>query len=211
MLSKTTYCFQETCHHMMRRGQVYLWTVTFREVMSDRRVGIAYHYFQRDLIRLFHGNIAGVRVFEIHPGGHGLHVHFLCNRFVPARLVWGLSRKHGLGRVDVVRADAGISSYLSKYLGKTGPRLAKGMRRWAAFGTAPRFGVANVKVESMEAEYIKTRTGGRKVPFREYLVYAQEAKFAGYRTLDQTPQEIALDMPKVIRQALLDMGAIPPS
>jgi len=85
------------------------------------------------------------------------------------------------------------------------------MRRWAAFGTAPRFGVANVKVESMETEYIKARTSGRKVPFREYLVYAQEAKFAGYRTLDQTPQQIALDMPKVIRQALLDMGAIPPS
>jgi len=177
--------------------------------MTDLRVGIAYHYFQRDLIRLFHGNIAGVRVFEVHPGGHGLHVHFLCNRFVPARLVWGLSRKHGLGRVDVVRADAGISAYLSKYLCKTGPRLAKGLRRWAAFGTSPRLGVANVKVETTETEYIKRRNAGRKVPYRDYMVYAKEAKFAGYRTLDQTPLEIALDTPKVIRQALLDMGAIP--
>jgi len=213
MIPKASFAFEETLLGIARRGSLFFWTLTFREVMTDTRIGSAYRYFQDDIINLFYGNIAGVRVFEVHPGGHGLHVHFVVNRFIPKRLVDALSRKHGLGWTFVRPAKAEVVPYLSKYLRKTGPKLSPGVRRWAAFGTAHRYRVRDVIVETPEAAYVKDRIkrmGVRKLDFTDYLTVLQEARMTGFRSLDQWPMaEKVLDGSESLGDSQLELGTIP--
>ena len=53
--------------------------------------------------------------FELHPGGHGWHVHSVFSAFIPIRLFLGKIRSFGFGRVDVRNVDSrGVSEYLYK-------------------------------------------------------------------------------------------------
>lgn len=84
---------------------------------------------------------------ELHPGGHGFHLHFAVGRFVPRGLIeeaWGLGfikiRLHGdLPVGSGVRQEARHSArYLSKYLDKTF-RAGGGLNRYdVARGFQPR-------------------------------------------------------------------------
>lgn len=80
-----------------------------------------------------------VRVWEWHPGGHGLHEHFAIGRFIP----WTLVRDvWGLGRVDMrligdlpigstVRQEARVAArYLAPYLSKGGEDRPMGRHRY---------------------------------------------------------------------------------
>jgi hypothetical protein len=87
-----------------------------------------------DISRFFRGIRRGVGerlpyvwVPELHPGGHGWHVHFAVGRFVPRGLIegsWGRGFVHIklIGNLPVgsgVREEARVAArYLSKYLGK---------------------------------------------------------------------------------------------
>ena len=56
--------------------------------------------------------------FEIHPRGHGWHVHSIWNRFIPLNRTYVLDqiKAFGFGRVDVRRVTTkGISEYLTKH------------------------------------------------------------------------------------------------
>lgn len=56
--------------------------------------------------------------FEIHPKGHGWHVHSIWNRYIPLTLgyVRDQIKAFGFGRVDVRRVTSkGISEYLTKH------------------------------------------------------------------------------------------------
>jgi len=122
--------------------RVYFWTVTFRELRSDWVQSKAFTEFLHELKRHIDPDIGGVKVAELHPGGHGVHFHFLCNRRVSVQVVrlWG--RQFGIGRIYVEVADQNSAEYMAKYLSKRGaaPFCESGrrQRRWACFGKVPK-------------------------------------------------------------------------
>lgn len=89
----------------------------------------------------------GIRVFEIHPNGHGLHVHVVTGKYFNVNAVRKVTNRMGWGRIHVCRIKQGVACgsrmgnvgrYLAKYLVK-GQKLRKewglkGFRMWAAFG-----------------------------------------------------------------------------
>lgn len=179
---KSNWAFRFTCEYLYDRGDVWLWTFTFKEKMDDKHIGFAYRKFQQDIVRLFHGNVGGVRVFEPHPGGHGLHVHALLNRWVPVGKVRRLARKHGLGRVNVKQVkDRGTIDYLAKYLTKNGLPVQKGVRKWAPFGSVRKVRVRAVHVESSETEHMKVLAAGKKLSFTQYLSNLKYVRATGFR------------------------------
>lgn len=116
------------------------WTFTLPEVISPIEAAARWRYLSKDLVR--HLGFKGVRVFELHPNGHGLHVHAVAVGYYPIRDVLQLCKAHGWGRVGVERVHSldseKIGLYLGKYLVKC-KRLwngisLKGLRWWATFG-----------------------------------------------------------------------------
>ena len=76
----------------------------------------------------------GVRVFELHPGGHGLHVHVVTDQYYRVEDVRAALRGTGWGRIHVTRCSSG-AEYVAKYVGKARRSgELKGVRLWAAFG-----------------------------------------------------------------------------
>ena len=96
--------------------------------MTPSRCGWTWQGFFRRLRRDLGGEpFPYLWVPELHPGGHGFHLHFAVGRFVPRGLIaeaWGRGfikiRLHGdLPVGSGVREEARRSArYLSKYLGK---------------------------------------------------------------------------------------------
>jgi hypothetical protein len=105
-----------------------LGTLTYAVACSDpKRVSRDVGAFFRDLRREIGRPFPYVWVREWHPGGHGLHVHFLIGRYVPQsllRAVWGRGIVDIRARAQVrlgegAAAEARLAArYLSKYVSK---------------------------------------------------------------------------------------------
>lgn len=118
-------------------GRTYLWTFTVAEHgLGIREVARRWKNLQ-DVLRRELPGWAGIRVFEMHPGGHGWHVHVVTNGFWHVRQIRRASQATGWGRIHVARLSAGAWRYVGKYLSKQrwqDIEGSKGVRRWAAFG-----------------------------------------------------------------------------
>jgi len=106
-------------------GQCYLWTLTFKETWPDnycanmhRMLLVAIHTEVRR--GLWPADWGGVKVVEEHPGGHGLHFHWVIKGRIPIRKLLELGTRFGFGRIHVREepCDVGAASYLAKYLNK---------------------------------------------------------------------------------------------
>jgi len=182
---KSIDAFRFAADYLFERSSVFLWTFTFKKAMPDWAVGSATHLLIRDLQRLHAGNVGGLRVYEVHPGGHGLHVHVLLNRRVNVHEVRRLAKRHGLGRIHVTPCKGrSAADYLTKYLTKDAAKLHKGVRRWAAFGTARRVPVRTVTYQTSEVDSVRLSLGGRKVSFSQYCVLRRAASLTGYVDAD---------------------------
>jgi len=136
--------FQLTMRRLLEgRSTGYLWTFTLPEVVDVAEACVRWAPFSRALRR---AGWSGVRVYELHPGGHGLHVHMVTAERLPASEAWRLSRAYGWGRCDVVEIPTGaVTEYVEPYLSKAGRCGAlRGRRLWA------RVGCDGSKVSSME-------------------------------------------------------------
>jgi hypothetical protein len=108
---------------------------------------------------------------EWHPGGHGLHVHFVVGRYVHYRAIraaWG----HGI--IDIrqlndlpvgsgVRGEARLAArYLSKYLGKDfGSQDGSGLHRYeVAQGFQPRTQIVRASTSEEGLDKASTLVGG---------------------------------------------------
>lgn len=109
--------------------------LTFRDARHDRGdVLRECAAFERRARREWPG-LAWIRTFEWHPDGHGLHVNYVCNRFVEQRrleALWGHGfvwivrfKGHGSARENA-RAAA---RYAAKYIVKS-PVAAAGQHRY---------------------------------------------------------------------------------
>src|SRR5260221_11772201 len=79
-------------------GHLYFWTFTFKDCHDLWKYGRLWKNFTRDLERLCSDPaLWGIRVCQLHPGGHGLHYHCLLNCYLDARKVWGVCFKHSMG------------------------------------------------------------------------------------------------------------------
>ena len=168
--SKSKFAFQESVKLLPpnRKGHVFLWTFTFKTCVD---VDVARKFWSMFLENLrvwklrSRGKFHGFRVFELHPGGHGLHIHVVTDCFwwvVDVRMLWQLMRTVRIedengrrvvevqgGRVNVVPIPVEKAGYAGKYLSKSRrPECLKGVAMWRAFGGQEYTRVKDIKVES---------------------------------------------------------------
>lgn len=141
---------------LSEHSKVRFWTFTLPVVLHPVEAAAMWGDLARELKRSC--GFRGVRVFELHPQGHGLHVHVLTPDYIPVQVVRPIALKMGWGRIDVELWDentdvAGL--YMAKYLTKQikswrGVAL-KGVRWWGVFGKVPdseRVRVCDVQIDS---------------------------------------------------------------
>lgn len=155
-LSKAAFSFtRQTFHDVVEGG--YFWTFTFPVTLEIKEACKRWNHFLVLLKREYPG-VFGFRVFELHPGGHGLHVHFVCNLRLPVRRLRELSDRAGFGRIHVVEIEGAdmlaVTEYLGKYLSKSRPEALKGRRLWAPFGDWPE---ATTKVREIKKDTLASR------------------------------------------------------
>lgn len=131
---------------------IFFWTFTWREVHNDWDYNLLWNNFARRLLDIY-PFACGLRVVEIHPGGHGLHYHLLVNKRISVQLVRRIASRYGIGWVWVERATWGSVSYLSKYLTKDKGRLFR-VHRWGSFGSWTAVRTNNIVIDS---PYMRSR------------------------------------------------------
>jgi len=121
------------------RSPCYLWTVTAPEVIPDSWFARAHANFLRNVndaarAHYFRKDWGGVRVFEPHPGGHGLHSHLVLAGYMEWYKMADCAQRAGLGRINVHpdKVSPGAATYLAKYLTKSEKPV--GVRSWACVG-----------------------------------------------------------------------------
>jgi len=157
---------------------IYIWTFTFKDVYSDF-IAAARCRHLLDRLRKRFGFFSFVRVFEQHPGQHGLHCHVLLTRRLPAAQIWRIAAKCGLGRVDVKKIKKEDSRetafYMAKYLGKRGVEMEKGVRK---FGTGGMLSSSrNIECKSKASDALRKtwsllKSSGRK-PSMQQIRYCK--------------------------------------
>lgn len=122
-----------------------MWTLTFKDTVPDSWAGNMHSRLMKYMSHSVRSGevkeFAGVRVVEEHPGGHGLHYHWILKGKVPLAIVRHNASKAGFGHVFIAReqtgkfrkVDEGAAGYLAKYLTKN--EKLHGVRSWACIGT----------------------------------------------------------------------------
>jgi len=143
----------------------YMWTLTFAKTYPDSWCGNMHsrltkymsHSVQSGEIPEF----AGVRVVEEHPGGHGLHYHWVLRGKVSLAIVRRNAKRAGFGHVFIARderrrfrkCDAGAAGYLAKYLTKN--EKLHGVRAWACIGSYDGSKTKDIEDESQSAKVFR--------------------------------------------------------
>lgn len=149
------------------KHKAYLWTFTFEKVISVKEAFQMWNKFAKSLWKYgLHpktgeSTIFGLRVAELHPGGHGVHFHVLVNRRIPIQAVRRRAEQFGMFWIDVQRAystDGSLGWYLAKYLAKGDrPPCFKGRRLWQAFGQWGQTRCKDIEVRSEFCAAFKAR------------------------------------------------------
>lgn len=160
---------------------MYLWLFTFEKVYNDWEYPRLWNEFTKRLHDLY-PLACGLRVLEVHPGGHGLHYHLLINRRLSIQLVNRISHKYGIGFTSVQKCwDFGAALYLAKYLTKEmrrgGQRLHGKIQRWGTYG--PWHGVRKNSIE-VKSNYMTAR---KEIVSDEKVVIGYEFLLRGSYTL----------------------------
>ena len=96
------------------KGCVFL-TMTTPDVVDIYEIRCRWRRVRHFLVERFPG-VKYVMNFEIHPKGHGWHVHSVWNRYIPLIAVLDKFHQDGFGRVDIRRVNSkGVSDYLTKH------------------------------------------------------------------------------------------------
>jgi len=142
--------------------KVYFWTITWKSVMPDFRYPLLFRQFMTELCHRHGGLLYGLRVIEVHPGGHGLHYHLIVNLRMGIRLVRAIGKKYGIGFCWVTQCYKKEDAYyLGKYLSKDS-ELSPGMRRWGTIGGFTPSRVRDLHVDSTFHRNMGKVFGGKK-------------------------------------------------
>lgn len=134
-------------------GACWLWTFTFAEVLPYNYAGNCHGKLTTmisDAARAgrWPSPWGAVKVAERHPGGHGLHFHWVAYPRLPIQTVLKFGRACGFGRINVhpEPCTPKIATYLAKYLVK-GERLP-GVKQWGCLGSFEGVAVRDVEIDS---------------------------------------------------------------
>jgi hypothetical protein len=113
---------------------VFLWTFTFAWHTDRHAAAKAWNHFMA-LARARGIELRCLRVFEVHPGGHGIHIHFVTPDWWHVNRIRSVAKRAGFGRIDVQKITADRAGYVLKYIRKQKRHAAlKGAHRWRACG-----------------------------------------------------------------------------
>lgn len=122
----------------------YFWTFTFPKAQGWQEISDAWREIHQALDKYpMRWPWCGIRVYELHPGGHGVHIHCLCPfRYdiheIRQALVLG-PHVPLCGRINVKHIPGdreSIARYMAEYLVKWrfANKAPRGTRLWATFG-----------------------------------------------------------------------------
>jgi len=147
MTASAAACYMSLFYLIVNHSPCYLWTLTTAKGYPDSYYGNMHakvmkemgHAAEKGLIPKDWG---GVRVVEVHPGGHGLHYHWVMRGRMDINVVREITTRCGFGRINIAQnengtirvVDEGAAAYLVKYLLKKGDKPV-GARKWACIGT----------------------------------------------------------------------------
>lgn len=161
-------CWWSISHLVRTASPCHLWTFTSAEVVPDNYFGNMHrtlvanvgNWAKREKKSSDGGTIpknwGGVRVFELHPKGHGIHAHWVVRGYMPWELMQKAAMQAGLGKivhVDPEPVSIKAAYYLAKYLTKEDK--LRGVRQWSNIGTYEGIGKRDVSVESARLDRIK--------------------------------------------------------
>ena len=164
MKSKTQLAFEWSMDELYKVSEqngrrLYFWTFTFKECL-DLEVATKLWSKLLSTLRMTGHRMFGVRRFELHPNGHGLHVHCLLDARLDVNKIRPIAQKIGFGRIHVVRlglkAFEKTKEYLIKYLSKEDREpCMKGKRLWATCGKFKGVRVNRIEVISPFVSFFK--------------------------------------------------------
>lgn len=97
------------------RKKAYFWTFTTRDVCSFSTVAARWREV-RHFLGQHYKPFRYVQNFELHPLGHGWHVHFVSDTFINLKKHYNKIQSFGFGRINVkVCYSSMISGYLVKH------------------------------------------------------------------------------------------------
>jgi len=116
---------------------VKFWTFTFKTPHTAKEGSRKWNHLATLLRREF-PDCKMVRVYELHPSGHGLHVHGITPLWLPIRTILDFAKRAGFGRIHVVDWDSrqGLQAgqYIAKYLSKERCAILRGVRLYGFVG-----------------------------------------------------------------------------
>jgi hypothetical protein len=133
--SKSSFALRATIESLpCEGGYLKMWTFTYGALLD---LDEAKARWKRFIILLRQHPRAkqwsGVRVFEMHPGGHGLHIHMVTGEWWDVVTVRHLWERAGGGRVNVKPIPKDKAGYVAKYVAKAQEALDR-TRIWAYIG-----------------------------------------------------------------------------
>lgn len=166
MISLSCAACQMSCQELVERARstkqpVVMWTFTFVNKTGPCDAANSWHRLAVRLHKEF-PYMGGVRVFELHPDGHGIHIHCLVAGYFDKKKIEALLPA-GMGFVFVREClDLGIPErlglYLAKYLRKSvrsRPVDLRGVRLWGVWGNFRGTRVRDVHFHSTFGEFLK--------------------------------------------------------
>jgi len=150
MGARSYFAFRFTVEEMidnLRNGKLWFWTFTFKDVLDVDVACKRWQKFlggwnQRGSLIEAYPHVAGVRVYEMHPGtverpSHGLHIHAIVDCRLSVDVVRVLWHRHAGqdSRLQVEVIPPERAFYIGKYLSPSRRHPAlDGKQLWAAFG-----------------------------------------------------------------------------
>jgi len=156
-----------------------LLTLTFAEACLDRvRVGDCIALMCKKYARKTGLSLPYISVLELHPGGHGYHVHMLINSPYITQEEWqdhlwaqGIVDVRAIRRRKGLYSTFAVASYLVKYIEKDADNVPPGSHRYTKSKTWPQIPETEyLDFPSKEAalEWLKSRTDAEGSSFDAY-------------------------------------------
>jgi hypothetical protein len=116
-----------------RPGKLYMWTFTLPTVVSTKEAKTLWGHLLTVICQHW-PKFRGLRIFELHKNGHGLHVHLLTCHWVHVSYMREFAQRVGWGHPHVKEIPVEAAGpYLAKDFSRKAGCL-KGWRLWAGFG-----------------------------------------------------------------------------
>lgn len=95
---------------------MYFFTLTTPDVVDIHEIRDRWRKFRHYLVELLGKDTKYIMNYELHPNGHGWHIHSVWNAYIPLKTHYHKLKDFGFGRVDVQLVNSlGVAEYLSKH------------------------------------------------------------------------------------------------